>query len=192
MRSAVIVSTARTPIGKAVRGAFNMTKAPTLGALSIREAVARAGIEPGEIDDVVYGSALQQGAAANNVGRLVALRAGLPVEVAGQSMDRQCSSGVMAIATAAKQIIVDRMDVVVGGITLSDRSDAADVLHEEFRDDRYVAAINLEGSGTTHLLYLARAVTPGTYRVPPPQVESMYVPQWRATGTASGPLNVTP
>ena len=115
MRSAVIVSTARTPIGKAVRGAFNMTKAPTLGALSVREAVARAGIDLGEVDDVVFGSALQQGAAANNVGRLVALRAGLPVEVAGQSMDRQCSSGVMAIATAAKQIIVDRMDVVIGG-----------------------------------------------------------------------------
>lgn len=115
MRSAVIVSTARTPIGKAVRGAFNMTKAPTLGALSVREAVARAGIEPDEIDDVVYGSALQQGAAASNIGRLVALRAGLPFTVAAQSMDRQCSSGVMAIATAAKQIIVDRMDVVVGG-----------------------------------------------------------------------------
>ena len=115
MRSAVIVSTARTPIGKAVRGAFNMTKAPTLGALSVREAVVRAGIDPSEVDDVVYGSALQQGAAANNIGRLVALRAGLPVEVAGQSMDRQCSSGVMAIATAAKQIIVDRMDVVIGG-----------------------------------------------------------------------------
>ncbi len=115
MRSAVIVSTARTPIGKAVRGAFNMTKAPTLGALSVREAVTRAGIDPSEVDDVVYGSALQQGAAANNIGRLVALRAGLPVEVAGQSMDRQCSSGVMAIAAAAKQIIVDRMDVVIGG-----------------------------------------------------------------------------
>lgn len=115
MRSAVIVSTARTPIGKAMRGAFNITKAPTLGALSLREAVARAGIDPGEVDDVVYGSALQQGAAANNIGRLVTLRAGLPYTVAGQSMDRQCSSGVMAIATAAKQIIVDRMDVVVGG-----------------------------------------------------------------------------
>ena len=115
MRSAVIVSTARTPIGKAVRGAFNVTKAPTLGALSMREAVARAGIDPGEIDDVVYGSALQQGAAANNIGRLVALRAGLPFTIAAQSMDRQCSSGVMAIAAAAKQIIIDRMDVVVGG-----------------------------------------------------------------------------
>lgn len=115
MRSAVIVSTARTPIGKAVRGAFNATKAPTLGAFSLREAVSRAGLDPAEIDDVVYGSALQQGAAANNIGRLVALRAGLPDTVAAQSMDRQCSSGVMAIATAAKQIIVDRMDIVAGG-----------------------------------------------------------------------------
>jgi acetyl-CoA C-acetyltransferase len=115
VRSAVIVSTARTPIGKAVRGAFNATKAPTLGALSLREAVIRAGIDPAEVDDVVYGSALQQGAAANNIGRLVALRAGLPYTVAAQSMDRQCSSGVMAIATAAKQIVVDRMNVVVGG-----------------------------------------------------------------------------
>ena len=115
MRNAVIVSTARTPIGKAVRGAFNATKAPTLGALSLREAVSRAGIDPAEVDDVVYGSAMQQGAAANNIGRLVTLRAGLPDTVAAQSMDRQCSSGVMAIATAAKQIIVDRMDIVAGG-----------------------------------------------------------------------------
>lgn len=111
----MIVSTARTPIGKAVRGAFNATKAPTLGALSLREAVVRARIDPAEVDDVVYGSALQQGAAANNIGRLVTLRAGLPYTVAAQSLDRQCSSGVMAIATAAKQIIVDRMDIVAGG-----------------------------------------------------------------------------
>lgn len=115
MRSAVIVSTARTPIGKAVRGAFNITKAPTLGALSLREAVARARIDPAEVDDVVFGSALQQGAAANNIGRLTTLRAGLPYTIAAQSMDRQCSSGVMAIATAAKQIIVDRMNIVAGG-----------------------------------------------------------------------------
>ena len=115
MRSAVIISTARTPIGKAVRGAFNITKAPTLGALSLREAVARARIDPAEVDDVVFGSALQQGAAANNIGRLATLRAGLPYTIAAQSMDRQCSSGVMAIATAAKQIIVDRMNIVAGG-----------------------------------------------------------------------------
>ena len=148
MRSAVIVSTARTPIGKAVRGAFNNTKAPTLGALSLREAVARAGIDPGEVDDVVYGSALQQGAAANNISRLVTLRAGLPYTVAGQSMDRQCSSGVMAIATAAKQIIVDRMDIVAGGgqesISLIETPDFRIDFDQELRalhDDIYMPMI---------------------------------------------------
>jgi len=115
MRSAVIVSTARTPIGRAYRGAFNATPAPTLGAHSIRAAVERAGIEGGEVDDVVFGAALQQGSQAGNIARTALLRAGLPVSVAGQSMDRQCSSGLMSIATAAKQIIVDNMDITIGG-----------------------------------------------------------------------------
>ena len=102
-------------MARAALGGSTPAPAREYSALSMREAVARAGIDPGEIDDVVYGSALQQGAAANNIGRLVALRAGLPFTIAAQSMDRQCSSGVMAIAAAAKQIIIDRMDVVVGG-----------------------------------------------------------------------------
>jgi len=114
MRDAFIVSTARTPIGKAYRGGFNATPSPTLAAHSIRAAVERAGIEGGEVDDVVYGAALQQGV-QHTIGRTAALRAGLPVTVAGMSIDRQCSSGVMSIATAAKQIIVDRMDIVVAG-----------------------------------------------------------------------------
>ena len=114
MRDAVIVSTARTPIGKAYRGGFNATPSPTLAAHSIRAAVERAGIEGAEVDDVVYGAALQQGV-QHTIGRTAALRAGLPVTVAGMSIDRQCSSGVMAIATAAKQVIVDRMDIVVAG-----------------------------------------------------------------------------
>jgi acetyl-CoA C-acetyltransferase len=114
MRDAVIVSTARTPIGKAYRGGFNATPSPTLAAHSIRAAVERAGIEGGEVDDVVYGAALQQGV-QHTIGRTAALRAGLPVTVAGMSIDRQCSSGVMSIATAAKQVIVDRMDIVVAG-----------------------------------------------------------------------------
>ncbi|WP_373488041.1 acetyl-CoA C-acyltransferase [Blastomonas sp.] len=114
MRDAVIVSTARTPIGKAYRGGFNATPSPTLAAHSIRAAVERAGIEGGQVDDVVYGAALQQGV-QHTIGRTAALRAGLPVTVAGMSIDRQCSSGVMAIATAAKQVIVDRMDIVVAG-----------------------------------------------------------------------------
>lgn len=114
MRSAVIVSTARTPIGKAYRGAFNNTPSPTLSGHAIRAAVERAGLEGGEVDDLVWGAALQQGHQVT-IGRNAALRAGLPVTVAGMSLDRQCSSGLMAIATAAKQIIVDRMDICVGG-----------------------------------------------------------------------------
>ncbi|MFM5915392.1 MAG: acetyl-CoA C-acyltransferase [Chakrabartia godavariana] len=115
MRSAVIVSTARTPIGRAYRGAFNITPSPTLSAYSIRAAVERAGIDPAEVDDVCWGSALQQGSQAGNTARTALLRAGLPVTVPGMTIDRQCSSGLMAIATAAKQIIVDNMDVCIGG-----------------------------------------------------------------------------
>jgi len=115
MREAVIVSTARTPIGKAFRGAFNNTQAQTLGGHAIAAAVARAGIDPAEIGDVVMGAAMQQGSTGGNVARQAALRAGLPVTVAGMSLDRQCASGLMAIATAAKQIIVDGQTVAVGG-----------------------------------------------------------------------------
>jgi acetyl-CoA C-acetyltransferase/acetyl-CoA acyltransferase len=115
MRDAVIVSTARTPIGRAYKGAFNMTAGATLGALSLKEAVARAGIDPAEVDDVLWGSALQQGNQAGNLARQVALRAGLPVTTSGMTMDRQCSSGLMSIATAAKQVVMDRMDVVAAG-----------------------------------------------------------------------------
>ena len=115
MRDAVIVSTARTPIGRAYKGAFNMTAGATLGALSLKAAVERAGIDPAEVDDVLWGSALQQGNQAGNLARQVALRAGLPVTTSGMTMDRQCSSGLMTIATAAKQVVMDRMDVVVAG-----------------------------------------------------------------------------
>jgi acetyl-CoA C-acetyltransferase len=114
-RDAVIVSTARTPIGRAYKGAFNATPGATLGALSLAPAIERAGIEAGAIDDVVWGAVLTQGTQAGNIGRQVALRAGCPVTVSAQTTDRQCSSGLMAIATAAKQIIVDNMDIVVGG-----------------------------------------------------------------------------
>ncbi|CAN7622851.1 acetyl-CoA C-acyltransferase [Phenylobacterium sp. LjRoot225] len=113
-REAVIVSVARTPIGRAYRGAFNATKAPTLAAHAIRAAVERSGVDPAEVDDCLMGAALPQGD-QHTIGRTAALRAGLPVTVAGMTIDRQCSSGLMTIATAAKQIIVDRMDVVVAG-----------------------------------------------------------------------------
>lgn len=114
MREAVIVSTARTPIGKAFRGAFNATPSPTLAGHAIAHAVKRAGIEGAEVDDVVMGCALQQGVQGGNIARLALLRANLPVTVSGQSMDRQCSSGVMSIATAAKQIMVDGMQICIG------------------------------------------------------------------------------
>lgn len=115
MREAVIVSTARTPIGRAYRGAFNDTQAQSLGAHAVRHAVARAGVDPAEIEDVVMGAALQQGSTGTNVARQIALAAGLPASVAGMSLDRQCASGLMAIATAAKQVIVDQQKVAVGG-----------------------------------------------------------------------------
>jgi acetyl-CoA C-acetyltransferase/acetyl-CoA acyltransferase len=115
MRDAVIVSTARTPLVKAGRGAFNNTTAPTLGAFAVRAAIERAGIDGAEVDDVLFGAAMQQGSQTMNVARLIALRAGLPVTVPGMSIDRQCASGLMAIATAAKQVVVDRMDICVAG-----------------------------------------------------------------------------
>ncbi len=115
MRDAVIVSTARTPIGKAYRGAFNNTAGPTLGSFSAKAAVERAGVEPAEIADCVWGSALQQGTQGGNLARNVALRSGFPISTPGMTLDRQCSSGLMAIATAAKQVIVDNMDIVLAG-----------------------------------------------------------------------------
>jgi acetyl-CoA C-acetyltransferase len=115
MRRAVIVSTARTPIGRAMRGAFNDTQSQALAGHAIAQAVSRAGISPGEVEDVIVGAALQQGAQGSNIARQAALRAGLPVTVAGMSVDRQCASGMMAIATAAKQIIHDDMTITVGG-----------------------------------------------------------------------------
>lgn len=114
MKEAVIVATARTPIGKAYRGAFNNTDGPTLGGHAIKEAVKRAGIALDEIDDVVMGCAVQQGTTGYNIGRLAAVAAGLPNTVSGMSMDRQCASGMIAIATAAKQIICDNMPIVIG------------------------------------------------------------------------------
>ncbi|SEP84726.1 acetyl-CoA C-acyltransferase [Thalassovita taeanensis] len=114
MRDAVIVSTARTAIGKAYRGAFNDTQAQALAGHAIQNAVARAGLEGHEVEDVVCGAALQQGSTGGNIARQAAMRAGLPTSVAGQSMDRQCASGMMAIATAAKQVICDGMDIAVG------------------------------------------------------------------------------
>lgn len=115
MREAVIVSTARTPIGKAYRGSFNDTQGQALGGHAIAEAVKRAGIDPASVEDVIMGCALQQGSTGLNVARQALIRARLPVSVAGMTIDRQCSSGLMAIATAAKQIVHDGMNIAIGG-----------------------------------------------------------------------------
>ncbi|MEH6822628.1 MAG: acetyl-CoA C-acyltransferase [Motiliproteus sp.] len=115
MREAVIVATARTPIGKAFRGALNNIKSPTMMGHAIRHAVERSGIEGAEVEDVVIGTALGGGTAGANIGRNAALAAGLPFSACGQTINRQCSSGLMAIATAAKQIMVDGMPVCVAG-----------------------------------------------------------------------------
>ncbi|WP_448680715.1 acetyl-CoA C-acyltransferase [Pseudomonas nicosulfuronedens] len=114
MKEAVILSTARTPIAKAYRGAFNATTSPSMAAFAIRAAVERAGICADEIEDLVMGTGMPAGTAGWNLGRMSALAAGLPLSVSGQTLDRQCASGLMAIATAAKQIMVDGMQVTIG------------------------------------------------------------------------------
>lgn len=115
MKEAVIVSTARTPIGRAYKGALNATQGPTMSGWAIQEAVKRSGIDPVEVDDCIMGCAMPQGTTGANIGRMAALAGGLPVTVSGMTIDRQCSSGMMAIATAAKQVMYDGMNIVVAG-----------------------------------------------------------------------------
>jgi len=115
MREAVIVSTARTPIGRAYRGAFNDTHGATMGGHVIAHAVSRAGVEPGEVEDVILGCALQQGATGGNIARQSAVRAGLAVTTAGTTVDRQCSSGLQAIAIASNRVVMDGLPIAVGG-----------------------------------------------------------------------------
>jgi acetyl-CoA C-acetyltransferase len=115
MTDAVIVSTARTPIGKAYRGALNATEGATLLGHAIAQAVARAKVDPKEVEDVVMGAALQQGSTGGNIARKALLRAGLPVTVGGTTIDRQCASGLQAIALAARSVIFDGVEIAVGG-----------------------------------------------------------------------------
>ena len=115
MKEAVIVSTARTGLAKSYRGSFNNLEAPSMVAPVIRAVLERAGVEPGEVEDVIMGAALQQGTQGSNIARQCAIAAGLPVTTAGMSLDRQCSSGMMAIATAAKSVMVDDVPIVVAG-----------------------------------------------------------------------------
>jgi acetyl-CoA C-acetyltransferase len=148
MRSAVIISTARTPIGKAYRGSFNATTPQALTAHALTHAVKRAGIEPDQISDCIIGSALQQGHQGANIARQAAVRAGLPVTVAGMSLDRQCASGMMAIATAAKQVVMDGMDVAIGGgvesismVQTSDLRVASDPWLAEHKPEIYMSML---------------------------------------------------
>jgi acetyl-CoA C-acetyltransferase len=140
MADAVIVSTARTPIGKAYRGAFNNTHGATMGGHVIAEAVKRAGIEPGEVEDVIMGCALPEGATGQNIARQAALRAGLPVTTSGVTVNRFCSSGMQAIAMAAQRVIVDRVPIMVAGglesISLVQNENFnAHRLHDEWLDE---------------------------------------------------------
>src|ERR1700721_711120 len=115
MRDAVLVSTARTPLCKAWRGAFNMTHGATLGAHALKHAVARAGIEAAEVEDVVFGVAFPEGATGLNIARQIALRASMPVTTSGMSVNRFCSSGLQAIAIAAQRVILDGVPIAVAG-----------------------------------------------------------------------------
>ena len=115
MAEAVIVSTARTPIGKAYRGAFNNTHGATMAGHAIRHAVERARLDAGEVEDVILGCAMPEGATGHNIARQSAIRAGLPVTTAGTTVNRFCSSGMQAIVMAAQRVVVDRVPVVVAG-----------------------------------------------------------------------------
>ncbi|MGJ0183514.1 acetyl-CoA C-acyltransferase [Corynebacterium glyciniphilum] len=115
MREAVVVSTARTPIGRAYKGAFSDTQGQELAGHAIAAAVDRAGLDPSDVEEVILGCAMQEGSTGYNVARQSALRAGLPVSVPGMTVDRQCASGLMAVATAAKEIMVDGLQIAVGG-----------------------------------------------------------------------------
>jgi acetyl-CoA C-acetyltransferase len=140
MREAVIVSYCRTPIGRAHKGAFNDTSAPELAGHAIRQAVARADVDPTEIDDVVVGCAMQQGSTSFNVARQGALRAGLPNSVAAMSVDRQCSSGLMAAAIAAKQIISDAQSIAVAGGVESISLVQNDKMNQHRTQDAWIVA----------------------------------------------------
>ena len=115
MKEAVIVAAARTPIGRAYKGAFNNLESPSLSSFAIEAAVQRSGIDPAEIDDCLMGSAIQQGTQGGNYARIAAVASGLPSSVAAMSIDRQCSSGLMTISTAAKQIVSDGMPIMIAG-----------------------------------------------------------------------------
>ena len=155
MKEAVIVSAARTPIGKAFRGAFNNLESPSLSSFAVKAAVKRSGVDPAEIDDCIIGAAMQQGTQTMNLGRQVAMASGLPVTVAGMTIDRQCSSGLMAIATGAKQIVNDGSPVVVAGGCES----ISLVQNEHFNTHRVADPLAMKHAPLIHMPMLDTAET---------------------------------
>ena len=155
MKEAVIVSAARTPIGKAFRGAFNNLESPSLSSFAVKAAVQRSGVDPAEIDDCIIGAAMQQGTQTMNLGRQVAMASGLPVTVAGMTIDRQCSSGLMAIATGAKQIVNDGSPVVVAGGCES----ISLVQNEHFNTHRVADPLAMKHAPLIHMPMLDTAET---------------------------------
>lgn len=155
MKEAVIVSAARTPIGKAFRGAFNNLESPSLSSFAVKAAVKRSGVDPAEIDDCIMGAAMQQGTQTMNLGRQVAMASGLPVSVSGMTIDRQCSSGLMAIATGAKQIVNDGSPVVVAGGCES----ISLVQNEHFNTHRVADPLAMKHAPLIHMPMLDTAET---------------------------------
>ncbi|MDA8664323.1 acetyl-CoA C-acyltransferase, partial [Porticoccaceae bacterium] len=155
MKEAVIVSAARTPIGKAFRGAFNNLESPSLSSFAVKAAVQRSGVDPAEIDDCIIGAAMQQGTQTMNLGRQVAMASGLPVTVSGMTIDRQCSSGLMAIATGAKQIVNDGSPVVVAGGCES----ISLVQNEHFNTHRVADPLAMKHAPLIHMPMLDTAET---------------------------------
>ena len=155
MKEAVIVSAARTPIGKAFRGAYNNLESPSLSSFAVKAAVQRSGVDPAEIDDCIIGAAMQQGTQTMNLGRQVAMASGLPVTVSGMTIDRQCSSGLMAIATGAKQIVNDGSPVVVAGGCES----ISLVQNEHFNTHRVADPLAMKHAPLIHMPMLDTAET---------------------------------
>ena len=208
MADAVIVSTARTPIGKAYRGAFNMTHGADLGGHVVKQAVARAGVDPAEVEDVILGCALPERATGGNIARQAAIRAGLPVTVAGMTVNRFCSSGLQAIALAAQRIMTGEASVLTAGglesisLVQDGKSvpvhddwivehkpaiympmiDTADIVAERYKVSREAQdAYALESQRRTATAQQAKRFATRSYRCRPPKKSSTKTPRRKAS-----------
>ncbi|MGB2044498.1 MAG: acetyl-CoA C-acyltransferase [Porticoccaceae bacterium] len=155
MKEAVIVSAARTPIGRAFRGAFNDLESPSMSSYAIKAAVSRAGVDPAEIDDCIIGAAMQQGTQTMNLGRQAAIASGLPVTVSGMTVDRQCSSGLMAISIGANNITNDGSQIIVAGGCES----VSLIQNDKFNAHRVADPLAIKHSPLIHMPMLDTAET---------------------------------